>query len=59
MFTFRSASKNYHLAMHVFGLFTTASTLEQLDDMVQSAAVVFGSPASAANVEKHFHNLQT
>lgn len=40
MFTFHSAPKNYHLAMHIFGLYTTASTLEELDDMVQSAAVV-------------------
>ncbi|XP_076579586.1 uncharacterized protein LOC143315907 [Chaetodon auriga] len=53
------APKHYHLAMHIFGLFTTASTLEELDDMVQSAAVVFSSPSSAANVEKHFQNLQT
>ncbi|KAL7370450.1 hypothetical protein ABVT39_000967 [Epinephelus coioides] len=53
------APKHYHLAMHIFGLFTTASTLEELDEMVQSAAVVFNSPSSAANVEKHFQNLQT
>lgn len=59
MFTFHSAPKNYHLAMHIFGLYTTASTLEELDDMVQSAAVVFTSPSSAAIVEKHFQNLQT
>ena len=55
----RSASKNYHLAMHVFGLLTTATTLEDLDDMVQSAAVVFSSPSSGANVEKHFQNIQS
>lgn len=59
LFTNRSAPKNYHLAMHIFGLFTTASTLEELDDMVQSAAVVFSSPCSAANVEKHLDNIQT
>lgn len=45
--------------MHVFGAFTTVSTLEELDDLVQSAAVVFSSPCSGANVEKHFKNLQS
>lgn len=45
--------------MHIFGLLTTASTLEDLDDVVQSAAVVFSSPCSGANVEKHFNNLQS
>lgn len=54
-----SAPKHYHLAMHIFGLFTTASTLEDLDDMVQSAAVVFSSPSNGKNVEKHFNNLQS
>lgn len=53
-----SAPKNYHLAMHTFGVFTTATSLKDLTDMVQSAAVVFGSPCSGENVEKHFHNLQ-
>lgn len=45
--------------MHIFGLLTTANTLEDLDDMVQSAAVLFSSPSSGANVERHFNNLQT
>lgn len=45
--------------MHIFGLFTTASTLEELDDMVKSAAVVLSSPSSGAHVEKHFKNLQS
>lgn len=45
--------------MHVFGLLTTANSLEDLDDMVESAAVVFSSAFSAANVEKHFNNLQS
>ncbi|KAI4796471.1 hypothetical protein KUCAC02_026973 [Chaenocephalus aceratus] len=53
------APKNYHLAMHVFGLLTTASSLEDLEDMVQSTAVVFSSPSSGANVSKHFNNLQS
>lgn len=45
--------------MHIFGLLTTASSLEDLDDMFQSAAVVFSSPSSGANIEKHFNNLQS
>ncbi|XP_034054814.1 uncharacterized protein LOC117534693 [Gymnodraco acuticeps] len=53
------APKNYHLAMHVFGLLTTVSSLEDLEDMVQSTAVVFSSPSSGANVSKHFNNLQS
>lgn len=44
--------------MHSFGALTTASTLQELDDMLQSAAVVFSSPCSGQNVEKHFKNLQ-
>ena len=44
---------------HIFGLLTTASSLEDLDDMVQSAAVLFSSPSSGASVEKHFNNLQS
>ncbi|XP_019720910.1 uncharacterized protein LOC109513130 [Hippocampus comes] len=52
------AKQEYHLAMHVIGLFTTATTLQALDDMVLSATVVFSSPCSGQNVEKHFKNLQ-
>lgn len=44
--------------MHVFGSLNTASTLIDLDDMVQSADVVFSSPSCGPNVEKHFKNLQ-
>lgn len=43
--------------MHTSGLLTTASTVTDLDEMVQSAAVVFSSP-SRARLEKHFKNLQ-
>ncbi|XP_016405730.1 uncharacterized protein LOC107738494 isoform X1 [Sinocyclocheilus rhinocerous] len=53
------ATNHYHLAMHVFGALTTASTLKELDDMVQSATVVFSSPSCGASVEKHFKNLQS
>lgn len=59
IFPTHSAPNHYQLAMHVFGLLTTANSLEDLDDMVESAAVVFSSAFSAANVEKHFNNLQS
>ena len=45
--------------MHTFGLLTSAKSLCDLDDMLESAAVVFSSPSSGANVEKHFANLQS
>jgi len=54
-----SAGKHYLLCMHLLGLMTQATTLEQLDEVVVSAAVVLSSPSSGDNVEKHFHNLQT
>ncbi|KAM3616613.1 uncharacterized protein V6R79_020854 [Siganus canaliculatus] len=55
-----SVPKNhYHLAMHIFGLLTTANSMDELDDMVQSAAVVLSSVSSGDNVEKHFNNLQS
>lgn len=44
--------------MHVLGLMTQATTLKELDEVVVSATVVFSSPASDENVEKHFQNLQ-
>lgn len=47
------------LPMHVFGLLTTAKALKDLDEMVESAAVVFSSPSSGENVEKHFNDLQS
>lgn len=45
--------------MHIFGLFKTAQSLNELDDMVQSAAVLFSSPSSGENVHRHFQNLQS
>ena len=44
--------------MHVIGRMTQARTMHELDDVFISAAVVFSSPCSAVNVEKHFQNLQ-
>lgn len=44
--------------MHVFGLMTTASTLQELDKVVESATVVFSSICSDDNAEKHFKNIQ-
>lgn len=55
---FCSASRHYKLAMHVFGLMTSATTLRELDEVVLSAAVVFSSEDSGPNLEKHFHSLQ-
>ncbi|KAK0132619.1 hypothetical protein N1851_032487 [Merluccius polli] len=54
----KHASKHYHLAMHVFGLMTQATTLHELDDIVCSTNVVFSSSCSGEQVDKHFHNLQ-
>ncbi|KAJ4944582.1 hypothetical protein JOQ06_013125, partial [Pogonophryne albipinna] len=53
-----SAAKHYHLAMHVFGLMTQATTMSELDEVVTSAVVVFSSSHSDRNVGKHFENLQ-
>ncbi|KAL7870566.1 hypothetical protein SRHO_G00080630 [Serrasalmus rhombeus] len=50
---------HYKLAMHTFGLLTSASTLAELDEMLLSCTVLFSSPCSSENVEKHFKNLQT
>ncbi|KAF3833401.1 hypothetical protein F7725_024605 [Dissostichus mawsoni] len=50
--------QNYHLAMHVFGLMTQATTMSELDEVVTSAVVVFSSSHSDRNVGKHFENLQ-
>ena len=45
--------------MHTFGLLTTAKSLCDLGDMLESAAVVYSSPSSGANVQKDFLNLQS
>lgn len=45
--------------MHVVGLLSTATSIQQLHEMVQSAAVVFSSVSSDVKVETHFKNLQT
>lgn len=45
--------------MHVFGLLTSAATLLEMEDILISMAVVFSSPQSGDNVEKHFRNLQS
>lgn len=47
------------MAMHIFGLLTSASSLPELDEMIVSCTVLFSSPCSSENVEKHFNNLQT
>lgn len=50
------ASKHFKLAMHMFGLMTQASTLQEMDEMVISANMVFSSSSSGENIEKHFEN---
>lgn len=55
----KHAPRHYHLAMHVFGLMTQATTLNDLGELVISAAVVFSSSHSESNVEKHFQRLLT
>ncbi|XP_057198393.1 uncharacterized protein LOC130559383 isoform X2 [Triplophysa rosa] len=54
----KHAPKNYKLAMHIFGLLTTASTIAEFDEMLLSCTVIFSSPCSSENVEKHFNNIQ-
>lgn len=44
--------------MHVFGLLTCCSTLKEMDEVVCSSAVLFCSPCSGANLQKHYNNLQ-
>lgn len=44
--------------MHTFGLMTRMTTLQELDEAVVSAAVLFGSAHSGRSVEKHFQNIQ-
>lgn len=55
---FFSSPKRYRLPMHLFGLLTSAATLMEMDDIITSMTVLFSSPQSGDNVEKHFQNLQ-
>ncbi len=48
--------KHYKLAMHVFGLLVCCSTLKEMNEVVCSSAVLFCSPCSGANVQKHYNN---
>ncbi|XP_056602872.1 uncharacterized protein LOC130419888 isoform X2 [Triplophysa dalaica] len=54
----KHAPKNYKLAMHIFGLLTTARSIAEFDDMLLSCTVIFSSSCSSENVEKHFNNIQ-
>jgi len=54
-----SAPKNCKLAMHIFGLLTTASSIVEFDEMLLSCTVIFSSPCSSENAEKRFNNIQT
>ncbi|XP_042345228.1 uncharacterized protein LOC121945214 isoform X2 [Plectropomus leopardus] len=55
----KHAPKNYKLAMHVFGLLTSATSITEFDEMLLSCTVIFSSPCSSENVQKHFDNIQT
>lgn len=46
------------MAMHVFGMLTTASSIQELDEVLISCTVIFSSPFSSGNVGKHFENIQ-
>ncbi|CAM4566181.1 unnamed protein product [Leuciscus chuanchicus] len=59
VFCKKHSPQNYRLSMHVFGLLTSAATLLEMEDILISMAVVFSSPQSGDNVEKHFRNLQS
>ncbi|KAK7130483.1 hypothetical protein R3I93_019973 [Phoxinus phoxinus] len=58
VFCRKHSPKHYRLSMHLFGLLTSAATLMEMDDIITSMAVLFSSPQSGENVEKHFQNLQ-
>lgn len=40
------------------GLMTQATTMAELEEIVDSCAVLFSSPKRGQNVDKHFNNLQ-
>lgn len=52
-FVSHGAPRHYYLAMHIYGLLTTAVNSDDLDDMVQSTDVVFSSIQSGANASFH------
>lgn len=58
IFFLYSASKHFKLAMHIFGIMTQASTMQELDEILISATIVFSSSQSGAKVDAHFENLQ-
>lgn len=49
--------RHYKLGMHTFGLLACSTSLKQMDEVLLSATVVFSSPCSGDNVEKHYNNL--
>ncbi|RXN14620.1 hypothetical protein ROHU_028583 [Labeo rohita] len=52
-----SMQRHYKLGMHTFGLLACSTSLKQMDEVLLSATVVFSSPCSGDNVEKHYNNL--
>ncbi|TRY81734.1 hypothetical protein DNTS_009948, partial [Danionella cerebrum] len=45
----KHARNNFKLAMHVFSLLTTATTIAEFDEMLISCTVIFSSPCSSDN----------
>lgn len=58
MYFSRSAPKYYKLAMHVFGLLTSATSISEFDGILLSCTVIFSSPGSFENVLRCFDNIQ-
>lgn len=58
MYISHSVPKHYKLAMHIFGQMAIAKSLAELDELVLSCTVLFNSPCSSDNVDKHFNNIQ-
>ncbi|XP_054601470.1 uncharacterized protein [Nothobranchius furzeri] len=50
--------KHYKFGMHIFGLLACSSNLKDFDGIILSATVVFKSPCSGPEVQKHLQNLK-
>ncbi|CAB1413086.1 unnamed protein product [Pleuronectes platessa] len=50
-------AKHYKLAMHTFGLLACSSRLKDFDEVLLSMTVVFCSPYTGKNIEKHLETL--
>lgn len=50
--------ENYEFAMHIFGLLTLASSINEFDEVLFSCTVIFSSPCSSDNVLKNVQDIQ-